>query len=354
MTGSGRAPTSALAPASPGVRFSGIDAARGLAIIGMMAAHVWPRDESQGELLVDGRPSILFAVVAGVALGIVTEGAARDRERRTTARWRLVIRAALLIALGLLLWMLPHGVAIILDYYGIMFVLLIPLLFLPRAVLGVLGAVLLVVAPLLRDEIVASGTELERPWAAAVEYLFTGYYPALLWLPLLIAGLLCARSGLDATRTRLLMLSLGCLAAVAGYGAAAVLPGVSAEAHSSTHAELLGSGGLAVVVGALLLLVLDRPTSSRALALVAMPLVAVGRMPLSIYTGHVLVIAAFASLGPAGRFEAEVGIPLFIGLTVASVLIACAFHALRLRGPLEAAVSTLSALPGRRGATMGA
>ncbi len=353
MTRSGSAPTGALAPTSS-VRFSGIDAARGLAIIGMMAAHVWPRDDTQGELLVDGRPSMLFAVVAGVALGIVTGGADREAVPRATARWRLLIRAGLLIALGLLLWMLPSGIAIILDYYGLMFALLIPLLFLPRPVLLGIGAALLVVAPLLRDEVVAVGAPVEQPWAAATEYLLTGYYPVLLWLPLLIAGLLCARSDLASTRTRWLMLSLGTLASVAGYGAAALLPGVDAEAHSSTAAELLGSGGLAVAIIALAMLLLDRSSTSRAITVAALPLVAIGRMPLTIYTAHVIVIAGFAPLGPAGRFAPEVGIPLFIGLSIAAVLIAGAFQAWRLRGPLEAAVSWLAGLAGRRGATMGA
>lgn len=354
MTRSGQAPSGALAPPSSPGRFSGIDAARGLAVIGMMAAHVWPRDDAQSELIVDGRPSMLFAVVAGVALGIVTGGAGRESVSRATARWRLLIRAALLIALGLLLWMLPSGIAIILDYYGLMFLLLIPLLFLPRPALVGIGAVLLVAAPLLRDEVLAAGAPIEQPWAAATEYLLTGYYPVLLWLPLLIAGLLCARSDLASTRTRLMMLALGSIASVGGYGAAAALPGVSADAHSSTVAELFGSGGLAVALIALALLLLDRPSSPRVLTVVALPLVAVGRMPLTIYTGHVLVIAGFASLGPAGLFAPEVGVPLFIGLTVAAVLIAGAFMTLRLRGPLEAAVSGISALPGRRDVTMGA
>ncbi len=354
MSRSGPAPVGAMAPPSTSRRFSGVDAARGLAVIGMVAAHVWPRDESQGELLVDGRPSMLFAVVAGVALGLVTGGAAPSAEPRAAARWRLVIRSALLIALGLLLWMLPSGIAIILDYYGLMFALMIPLLFLPRLALVGIGAALLVVAPLVRDAVVADGAPLHEPWATASEYLLTGYYPVLLWLPLLIAGLLCARSDLAATRTRLLMLSLGTLASVAGYGAALVLPDVNAEAHSSTVAELFGSGGLAVAVVALSLVLLDRPGTSRALSIAALLMVAVGRMPLTIYTAHVLVIAALAPLGPAGLFAPDVGIALFIGLTVAAILVAGAAMAAGRRGPLEAAVSSISAWPGRRGATMGA
>ncbi|MDO9590966.1 MAG: heparan-alpha-glucosaminide N-acetyltransferase domain-containing protein, partial [Microcella sp.] len=310
------------APTLSALRFSGVDAARGLAVIGMIAAHVWPRTDQQGELLVDGRPSMLFAVVAGIALGIVSGHAETAGVPRADARWRLLIRAGLLIALGLLLWMLPSGIAIILDYYGLMFVLLLPLLFVPRIALAAVAALLLVVAPLARDQLVATGSPVEQPWVAASDYLLTGYYPALIWLPLLIAGLLCARSDLSSTRTRLLMVTLGTLASVAGYGAAAVLPNATAEAHSSTVPELLGSGGLAVALVGLALLALDSSATPRVLLIAASPIVAVGRMPLTIYTAHVLVIAAFSPLGPAGQFDAAVGIPLFIGLTVASAVFA--------------------------------
>lgn len=354
MTGSGQEHAIAFSPTPVRFRLSGVDAARGLAVIGMMAAHLWPRTENQGELLVDGRPSILFAVVAGMALGIVTRGAAPALVRRADARWRLLIRAVLLIALGVLLWMLPSGIAIILDYYGVMFVLLIPLLFLPRLALVAIATVLLGTALALREWLFAAGVPDDEPWATASDYLLTGYYPALLWLPLLIVGLVCARSDLSATRTRVVMLSLGALVSLAGYGAAAVLPGVTAEAHSGTLPELLGSGGLAVAVVAALLLVLDSPRTPRALTILAAPIVAIGRMPLTIYTAHVLVIAALAPLGPAGLFAPDVGIALFVGLTVASAVVALVAMQAGRRGPLEALLSYLSGLPARRGATMGA
>lgn len=320
----------------------------------MMAAHLWPRTETQVELLVDGRPSILFAVVAGMALGIVSGGPEPTSLRRSDDRWRLLIRAALLIALGVVLWMLPSGIAIILDYYGVMFVLLIPLLFLPRLALVAIAAVLLATALALREWLFAAGVPENEPWATASDYLLVGYYPALLWLPLLIVGLVCARCELSATRTRVVMLVLGVLVSLAGYGAAAVVPGVTAVAHSGTLAELLGSGGLAVALVAALLLALDSPRTPRALTVGAAPFVAIGRMPLTIYTGHVLVIAAFAELGPAGLFAPEVGIPLFVVLTVVSAAVALLAMRARRRGPLEALLSYISGLPARRGATMGA
>jgi hypothetical protein len=329
-------------------RWVGVDAARGLALLGMMAAHTWPRDDTS-ELLVDGRPSVLFAVVAGVALGLVTGGSSPFEVGRGQARVRLLIRAIVLFALGAALWVLPSGIAIILDYYGVMFVLMIPLLFARRGVLLAVVAVVLVAAPLLRDEFVVAGTPEAEPLATVVDYLFTGYYPALLWLPLLAIGLLIARAGLESRRVRLLAVGLGAMASIAGYGAGAVLPGVDASAHSGTIAELLGAGGLAVglVGGALLLL--DREPPARIARLIAAPLSAMGRVPLTVYSAHVVVIAVLAPFGPAGLFEGAIGIGVFVLLAVSGMLFGLAWQALGWRGPLEWLVSLLADLPFRRG-----
>jgi hypothetical protein len=321
----------------------------------MMAAHTWPRDAEQGELLVDGRPSVLFAVVAGVALGLVTGGDAPPPDRRGAGRGRLAIRAAALVVMGLLLWMLPSGIAIILDSYGVMFLLLVPVLFAARRLLAALALGFLVVAPLVRDRVVeltglgptgplALGDD---PGAVLVDWLLTGYYPALLWLPLLLVGLLCARAGLASTRVRVLMLGLGAAASIAGYGAAAVLPGIDAEAHSGTTAELLGAGGLAIAIIGAALLALDGREPRRVALLVAAPLTALGRVALTVYVGHVLVIAALAPLGPAGLFEAAVGIPLLVVMALGGVALGLVLQALGRRGPLEWLLSTVAGLPFR-------
>ncbi len=336
-------------------RWHGVDAARGLAIIGMMAAHTWPRGDDYGELLVDGRPSVLFAVVAGVALGIVSGASTPPTERRRAARGKVAIRAGILIILGLLLWMLPSGIAIILDGYGVMFLLLVPLLFAPRWVLAAVAVGLLVTAPLVRDRVVeltgvgptGPGALLEAPWATVVDWLITGYYPALLWLPLLLAGLICARSGLERTRVRVVMLVLGVAASVVGYGSAAVIEGVDASAHSGSPAELLGAGGLAIAIIAAALLALDGTPPRRIALVIAAPLTALGRVALTVYTAHVLIIAALEPFGPAGLFDASVGIPLFIGMVLGGMVFGLVMQAIGRQGPLEWALSTLAGLPFR-------
>ena len=336
--------------AAPGsaARLQGLDAARGLAVVGMMAAHTWPRAGDGAELLVDGRPSVLFAVVAGLALGVVTGGERPAASGGGRARSRLALRAVLLLLAGLLLWMLPSGIAIILDAYGVMFLVLLPLLLAPRWLLAATAAGFLVLAPLVRDQVVAvtgagptGPTRAPDGAAVLLDWLLTGYYPALLWLPLLLVGLLCARSGLHRARVRVLMLGLGAAACVAGYGAAAVLPGVEASAHSGTTAELLGAGGLAIAVVGGTLLVLDSPRVPRVVTALGAPVAALGRVALSVYVGHVVVIALLEPLGPAGFFAPAVGIPLLVALTAAGIALGVACDRLRRRGPLEAALSGL-------------
>ncbi|MET0480871.1 MAG: heparan-alpha-glucosaminide N-acetyltransferase domain-containing protein, partial [Mycetocola sp.] len=208
-------------------RIAGVDIARGIAILGMFVAHTMPRD-GDVELVVDGRSSLLFATLAGVSLGLLTGGEhPHDRSRRGRDRRMVLMRALLIFLLGVLLATLDSGVAVILDYYAFMFALLIPLVFLPRSVLAAIAAVLLVGAPLLADLVGRAQSSADSVVGVLQDYLLTGTYPALVWLPVLLAGLIAARSGMDRRRTQLWLIGGGVTAAVLGYGAAAVLPGVT-------------------------------------------------------------------------------------------------------------------------------
>jgi uncharacterized membrane protein YeiB len=326
----------ALAPVPPRLagRIVAVDIARGLAILGMLVAHVIPRPDD-AELLVDGRSSILFASLAGVSLGLMTGGASPlPPAERPAARVSIAIRAVVLITLGLLLWLFPHGIAIILDYYGIMFLLLIPVLFANRLVLAVIGAALLLIAP----PLAASASErLTDPWP--LDWFLTGYYPALVWLPLLIAGLIATRSDLTRLRTQLALTAGGVVAMVVGYGSAIVLPDVTAEAHSSTLAEILGSGGFAFTLLGVLLLVTSPRTRviGAAIRAVLWPVAAAGSMPLTIYTGQILAltIAVFVETASDAIVIDYRGWPLLIALIVGSLGFASGWRAMFGTGPLE-------------------
>ena len=117
---------------------AGVDLARGLAVIGMFAAHLlwippfhWA-DASTWHDVVNGRSSILFATLAGVSIGLVT---GRTTPLRGTAlalaRSRLAVRALLVWLLGVALISLEVPVYVILPAYAVLFLLVLPLLRLP-------------------------------------------------------------------------------------------------------------------------------------------------------------------------------------------------------------------------------
>jgi uncharacterized membrane protein YeiB len=325
-------------------RLVGIDVARGCALIGMFVAHAAPRGD-EGEWIVDGRSALLFATLAGVSLGLMSGGTSPTRERGRMRR-SVVLRAVFLIALGLILWLIPTNIAIILDYYGVMFLLLAPLLFLGRVTLAALSLVLFVTAPLLAELAKPLGQSSATGWPLAIliDRLLTGYYPALVWLPVLIVGLVAARSDLSTPLVQFTLALGGIAAMVVGYGAAASVPGVSAEAHSSTHAEILGSGGFAFAVIGVLLLA-TRPRSDGAPSMLARalrPLEAMGAMPLTVYTAQILVIAGFfVAAGKASGLAYE-NWWLVACLIIGSAAFALAWRRVLGRGPLESAIRGFS------------
>lgn len=325
-------------------RVVGIDIARGLAILGMFVAHAIPRADD-GELLVDGRSSILFATLAGISLGIITGGARPvDADQRSSRRQQILLRALILFVLGVGLSTLGSGIAIILDYYALMFLGLIPLLFVPRRVLVVIALVLAFAAPALARFVGDERPDLDPLRYLTQLYLLTGYYPALIWIPFLIAGLICVRSDLTAPRTQVLMMGLGAAASVFGYGAAAILPGVTAEEHSGSTAEVFGSGGLAIaIVGALLwVTAVERRAVGRVLRGIAWPLAATGSMALTIYTLQIVTLAIASDLRDSAGLIDYPGWPLLIGMTVASIAFASLWRRLLGNGPLERLMTVMT------------
>lgn len=331
-----------------GSRVVGIDVARGFAIIGMFAAHAIPRADNS-ELLVDGRPSILFATLAGISLGLMT-GSARPPGpgRRGDRVVGILVRALLIFVLGVTLGALDSEVAVILDFYAVMFLLVAPMLYFPRWALGALAVVFAVAAPALATVV----SEADRDGPALIEaaryYLFTGNYPALIWLPFLLVGLITARSGLGRARTQLWMMAAGTAAAVLGYGGAALLQGVSAEAHSGSTAEVVGTGGFAVAFIGVMLWVTspERAGFGAAARWVTWPIGATGSMALTIYTLQIITLAVFVDLRDStdGAIEYP-GWPLLIGMTIASLVFAGLWRYFLGKGPLERMLAAASRAP---------
>lgn len=332
-------------------RLQGVDLARGLAVLGMFAAHLLDIDAfewSEPQTWIDvanGRSSILFAVLAGVSIALVTGGTRPVRGGPVgVARRRIAVRAVLLWVLGVALMATGVPVYVILPAYGILFLVTLPVLGLGARALWPLAVALALVMPWVQPML-----DVLPVWSGAsggmLSLLLGWHYPFPLWTAFVVAGLAIGRLDLRALRTQTMLLGGGALAALTAYGSdAAILDRAggtvwTAEAHSGGILEVVGSGGFAAGVLGLCLLASRTP-----LTWVVLPLRAVGSMPLTAYTAQLVVwaIAAAVMLGDVGDLggfrEAEAFWPLTLGTVVV-----CTVWALLLgRGPLETLFASVS------------
>lgn len=332
-------------------RLPGIDLARGLAVVGMLAAHLLALEPFAWDApatwiaVVEGRSSILFALAAGVSLALTTGGAEPLRgSAARVARDRLLVRAVALWGIGILLLLTGVPVYVILPAYGILFVIAAPLL-----AVGVRGLVAIAAALLVTMPFVQAALGLLPFWQTdagmLTEYLTGWAYPFPLWAGYLTAGLAIGRLDLRARRTAGMLVVVGSSLAAVGYGIGAVWdstegapPGVlavamSMEPHSGGLPEAVGGTGFVVaLVGACLLV-----CRSRVAALLLLPLRATGSMPLTAYSAQIVIWAvwSFVALGDTTDLRGFRALHPFWPITLA-VIVSCTSWALRVgRGPLE-------------------
>ncbi|GAB3198520.1 hypothetical protein GCM10027062_12880 [Nocardioides hungaricus] len=343
-------------------RLVGLDVARCLALLGMIATHLLDERTPAGELafsqwLAGGRSSALFAVLAGVTLALTTRTHRGPRDLAAIA-----VRALLIAAIGLGLGGIGSGLAIILTYYGVLFLLGLPFVFLRARTLAILCACWVLAAPALSHVVrpylpergFASPTfgQLADPGQLLSELLFTGYYPAFPWLAYLLAGLALGRANLrDPHLLGILTVGgLGVAIVTTQVSRALVDPALAAQnaagmngttppdgdwswlllvaPHSATPFDLAQTIGSAlVVIGGCLLLerALPRP------GVVGLRIVfGAGAMTLTLYSLHaVLRTPGVWPPDDPGSYPLHIGVLLAIGALYA---------ALGQRGPLETVV----------------
>ena len=375
---------------TPKTRFTGIDAARGIALIGMMAIHVLPAvtddfSPTWSWSLFAGKSAALFALLAGVTLAL-SSGGVRPKQGLELAAVRrgTAVRALLVGAIGLTIAFIDMPAFIILAYYGVMFLLAVPLLGLSARVLFAAAAGFAVLGPtlmmVLRDYLPEPGydptlTDLfTDPWQIVTQLLLTGTYPAIPWMAYICAGLAIGRLRLGEWKTQTAVLAAGVGTALAAAMASALLlgplgglgqivaatPGMDTEAvqdvliwgpegylststfwwfailapHSTTPLDLVYTIGVAAaVLGAMLLL-------GRVAGRYLLPLAAAGSMTLTLYTAHLLVLGS-------GFYEdqPEVSLVLQVAAVLAFALIWRKFHS---QGPLENLVAKAAGAARRR------
>lgn len=358
-----------------------MDAARAVALIGMMATHLEPRYGADGEisaafLLASGRASALFAVLAGVGLALAS-GGSTPPDART---WRgaaagTAARAAVLFVVGLILGSFDSGLAVILSYYGVLFLVAIPFLRLRAGWLLGLGVASALVTPILsqwlRQTITTpldSGvpsieTLVLDPAGTASSILLTGYYPVLTWTAYLLVGLGIGRLALGRVRVAATVAVVGAgVAAATWFGSRAWIDGGGlavlreaglgghvasgpigedllhtgfygttpttswawlgiASPHSGAPPDLLHTIGTALAVLGLMLLL------AHAIGRGIWPLAAVGSMTFTLYSLHVVLVAT--------ALPGDTAYALLIHVAIAFV-IAVPWRLFVGRGPLEA------------------
>lgn len=330
-------------------RITGVDLARGLAIIGMFAAHLlvtadgfeWS-DPRTWTALVDGRSSILFATLAGVSIGLVTGGRMpATGARMSIARWRLALRAAILLVLGILLILTGVPVYVILPAYAILFLLALPFTGMPAPTVLWAAAVLALIMPFVQP--VLDGLPIwQMPFSAEIDAFLGWHYPFTVWIAFVLAGLGVARAGIRRLVVQLRMLVAGTALATIGYALATLPPPGSddywwsvwsADPHSSGVLEVIGSGGFVIAVTAACLL-LCRVAVLKAITL---PLRATGAMPLTAYTVQLVVWALVSGivLGDTNDLTGFRDLEPFWPLTIGTLVGCTAWALLVGRGPLE-------------------
>lgn len=205
--------------------------ARCLALLGMVATHVVDARTPSGDLtftqaVAGGRASALFAVLAGVSFALVSGRSRPVRGLRLAhAAVGLTVRAVLVAGLGLALGEIDSGIAVILTYYGLMFVLALPFLTLSAPTLFALAGAWTIAAPVfsqwLRPRLPERGFDsptwsqlVDDPAGLLSELTFTGYYPAVPWVAFLLVGMAVGRSDLTRRRTATALVVAGAALAV--------------------------------------------------------------------------------------------------------------------------------------------
>ncbi|MFD9408053.1 DUF418 domain-containing protein [Streptomyces sp. NPDC059989] len=372
------------APGSPSLeRLVGVDLARALAVFGMYVVHIGPPLSATDGVaswvryLADGHSSVLFATLAGFSLILI----AGRREPKTglagrQAKARIAIRAVVLLALGTALSM-EYGDVVILAFYGVYFLLALPLVRLSARTLAMIAAGLALVTPQLAfvlksllSESVQQSVNAYDPLeklsdVGVLDLLLTGFYPTITWMPFVVAGMALARLDLSATTVQRRLAALGAALTVAAYGMSLLLAGkdalrsmaeggkssggseaassgsgsfdaqgsasdlLSAGPHSGTTFDIIGSVGVAilVIVGATVLM--DRlPLLHR----LAKPVIAVGAMSLTAYVGHFIVQSVVGI--PTGE-SSQVSWGPVLTFILGAIVFAALWSRFFRRGPLE-------------------
>lgn len=340
---------SRISRAAPARRLSGVDVARVIAVAGMVMVHFGPNPvptTTAGRIydLSHGRASILFALLAGVGVTLLFQR--RSAGNPMLGRGRILLRAAILLPIGLWLQSLDHGVLVILHYYALYFVLAALVVSLPDRWIIAGAAWVILIGPLIymtgesaRPEWYSdSPSTIGDPASKIVrDLLLAGSYPLVTWAAPLLVGVWVGRRNLSSLNVKWMLFGGGISLAIGSIIAtrlsswtesARLTQLLTVEPHNQMPLWLTGSIGSALaILGGMLLL-------SDVLGRAIWPLVAAGQLALSIYVGHLFVLHANSELLRRDDVSAAF---VSVGVFMLVTIVLCTLWRLVFsRGPLEA------------------
>jgi uncharacterized membrane protein len=391
-------PTGSTAPAAPPpkrARLAGVDAARGVSLLGMISLHALYEADAAGNptwsaLVFSGRAAAAFAMLAGVGIAFLTGRRPVPAADRRAVATTIAVRGLAIGAIGFMLCAADTVLdAVILPYFGMVFLLSIPLVFLRTRTVAAIGVLLATVGPVINHVLLPHLPEpslgnpsftrlVEDPVGMLTELSLTGFYPSPTWLAYISAGIVIGRLDLTKVRVAATLVAVGTVLAVWANAISALLMyrfgglahiwaaqprsglteaetkellafGGNGSApsstwwwlavdgpHTSTPFDMLGAAGCAMALLGLLLLAghVRHRFLGPLCTVLLVPLAAAGSMTLSFYSAHILFInSEFDTYSAGGGCLVQV-----IGV----VLIALAVRGTVGRGPLEAAVTALA------------
>lgn len=375
-------------------RITGLDAARGFALIGMVAIHTlptWSPQNYQPTLswnLFAGHAAALFAVLAGVTLALLSGGATPHTGAKLRRdRVHIAVRAVLIVLIGMTINFMDIPAYNILQYYGLMFLLAIPFLrlrirhlLLAALLTVILGPLAVFFANLALDYQVIYNADLSAVFIAPVETLvtvvFSGTYPAVTWMGFIFLGMALGRMKLSEMKVQVRLGAAGVVTAVIGVVSADTLlnflggwdrlllqtPGLTGAElfdildygppddshmptttlwwltvnapHADTFFSMISSAGLAMVAISAFLLLAQLNHG------LLQPLISAGSMTFTLYVAHLILLTAVDTTVFPG---------LWFALQIIVMLVFAYFwsHA-QPRGPMESLISWATKAAGRK------
>lgn len=385
----------------PRARLVGLDLFRAVAVFGMLVAHVgpaaWTASDGFGIVhpeweLFHSRMPAMFAFAAGLSLNL---GRSRGADDVQPAVVPTIIRAALLALCGLALTLLGTPVVVILVSFSVWFALTLPFRRLGVRALLVVAAVWAVAGPLVsflaRRAIDLPGNPL---WNALV----AGDYPALTWMPFVLAGLAVGRMDLASARVRLRLAIAGAALIAVGYILSSILlaNGVTARImdgltlmdgrdarqqfariffdesgvtdtgtwlwlvvpapHSGSWADVIGCLGVCALLLSLLLWLGNAARwadgasgrARRAVGVAITVIAPLGAMVLSVYAAHIVAMALITA-ATGHSFRGAQSVFTLAAFSAGLLLLSWLWSRRFTRGPLEWVLGWASAFIERTG-----